>query len=45
MSLVQVQTRRHPIWPMAVILLGLSLSLSWGILLGIGLFELIEHAI
>jgi hypothetical protein len=36
---------RHPIWPAAAITFGLSLTVSWMILLGYGLVRLIELAI
>ena len=36
---------RQPIWPAAVITFGISLTVSWMILLGYGLIRLIELAI
>jgi hypothetical protein len=35
----------QPLWPAAVIVFGLSLTVSWVILLGYGLVRLIERAI
>lgn len=43
MSVMQAQSSRHPIWPQAVIVLGLSLTLSWVLLLAIGLVRLLQH--
>ena len=36
---------RHPIWPVAVVIFGFSLSAVWVGLLGYGLIKLVEHAI
>ena len=36
---------RHPIWPVAMIVLGLSVTAAWIGLLGYGLVKLIESAI
>lgn len=43
MSLMQVQSLRQPFWPQAVIVLGLSLTLSWMLLLVVGLFRLVQY--
>ena len=45
MSLTQTQPHRVPLWPGAVIAIGLSLTLSWVLVLGYGVLKLIESAI
>jgi hypothetical protein len=37
--------KRHPIWPVAIIAFGVSLTAAWVGLLGYGLVKLIERAI
>ena len=44
-ELQSVRPVRHPVWPVALIVFGLSVSAAWMGLLGFGLFKLIEHAI
>jgi hypothetical protein len=36
---------RHSVWPVAVIIFGISLSAAWVGLLGYGLIKLFEYAI
>ena len=36
---------RHPIWPVAVVIFGFSLSAVWVGLLGYGLIKLVEYSI
>ena len=36
---------RQPIWPAAVITFGISLTVSWMILLGYGLIRLLDYVI
>lgn len=45
MSVLQSPPRQEAVWPAAAIVVGLSLSLSWVLLLGYGLFRLVEYAI
>jgi hypothetical protein len=45
MSLMQTQSSHHPLWPEAVIVLGLSLTLSWMLLLAAGLLRLLQYVI
>jgi len=41
---VRSQPHREPIWPEAAIVFGVSLTVSWTILLAYGLVRLIENA-
>jgi len=45
MSEIQIKVPDRPFWPAAVITIGISLTISWTILLGYGAFKLIEFAI
>ena len=45
MSLVHTRSRHDPIWPLGIIVVGLSLTLSWTALLAYGLVRILEHAI
>jgi len=45
MSLTHAQSRRDPIWPLAIIVFGLGLTLSWTALLAYGLVRFLEYAI
>ena len=44
MSQMDAQPRRRLIWPAAVVVVGLTLTLSWIALLVFALVTLIEHA-
>ena len=44
-SLINARTRHEPVWPLAVIVFGLSLTLSWTALLAYGFVRIIEAAI
>jgi len=39
----QLRDTREPFWPAAIVAFGLSLSVSWIILLGYGLVRLAEY--
>ena len=45
MSLTQTQPHRVPLWPGALIVIGVSLTLSWVLVLGYGVLKLIEIVI
>ena len=45
MSLIETQPRRHPFWPAAVITIGISLTVSWVLLVGYGLLKLVESVV
>jgi hypothetical protein len=45
MSVLLPPDKHEPLWPAAVIVLGLSLTVSWSLLLGYGLIKLVEYAI
>jgi hypothetical protein len=49
MSQMQLPLRRPSLWPAAVIITGISLTVCWAVLLGYGvgygLLRIIEHAI
>jgi hypothetical protein len=37
--------QRHPLWPVATIIFGISLSAMWTLVIGYGLVRLVELAI
>jgi hypothetical protein len=41
----QLGDEREPLWPVAVVTFGLSLTVSWTILIGYALVRLVEYAI
>jgi hypothetical protein len=45
MSLLQMQPARRAVWPLAVLGFGLGLTAGWMMLLGYGLFRLIDYAL
>jgi len=45
MSVVDAQRRHQPIWPLAVIVVGLGLAASWTALLAYGVVTIIEYAL
>jgi hypothetical protein len=44
-SSVESAGPRDSIWPLAVVVFGLSLTLGWTIVLAYGLITLVEHAL
>jgi len=42
---LEAQPQSRPLWPAAVILLGLGLTLIWTLLLGYGLVRIVEAVI
>jgi hypothetical protein len=45
MSEIQLKAHARPFWPAVVIAIGISLTISWTILLGYGVFKLVKFAI
>ena len=45
MSEIQLKAPDPPLWPAVVITIGISLTISWTLLLGYGVFRLVELAI
>jgi hypothetical protein len=37
--------KRDPFWAAAIVTFGITLTAAWAILLGYGLFKLVEHVI
>jgi hypothetical protein len=44
-SLINARARQEPVWPLAVIVLGLSLTLSWTAFLAYGLVRIVDFMI
>ena len=45
MSQMQLQPSRPSLWPVAVVVFGAGLTVSWAVLLGYGIVRLIEYAL
>lgn len=45
MSVLPSPRKRDPLWPAAVVTLGVGLTAAWVILLGYGLIKIIELAV